>query len=470
MKIDEGPRKGNPTASRDFRQVAVEFPNDHRRAGPDVDTFAGRHEFGDTRYREVTYQVIATTAFTEFFREEKEVAVPPTEDPTGSRPAVLVDDRGLEAGTVVVKDPAGAPFRQGHTGDYVVNEADGTITPVGHGIPGGSTLLVSYVAPQIHSESALRPQRIRSSARPAPPNVEYVLPTFAWERNGLESRRMGNSLRVYLRRPWWSSGDEEKLAVVLWAGSGNDPDPRLRPYVTMWGFDPVYTAPAPPNRPVIGSFPLRVAERSDLTLPDLPEVHVNAAIHDVHYDEQRDLWYSDIELDFGGSDRNRYWPFVRLALARYQEHSLTGLELSPVVLTDFAQVAPDRHVSVSPVPGEPNKWSVTVTGRGYTGVQAAAGPARMRVIVEQARPGVEDVDLRWQEIGTPTDLTPSIGSGNLVTWTGTVPVQGGAVAKRVVVEEVELHRTGLEPVVLGSPTPIHGRRVVFTDVIELNLA
>src|SRR5215207_3202949 len=49
------------------------------------------------------------------------------------------------------------------------------------------------------------------------------------------------------------------------------------------------------------------------------EAIVEVAPHDVFYDAERQLWFCDIEIDQGQS----YWPFVRLALARYQPCSTT---------------------------------------------------------------------------------------------------------------------------------------------------
>ena len=61
---------------------------------------------------------------------------------------------------------------------------------------------------------------IPSSARPAAPKVLYVLPTFGWEAKAEGawnfSNRSGGGLRVYLDRPWFSSGEGELLGAVLW--------------------------------------------------------------------------------------------------------------------------------------------------------------------------------------------------------------------------------------------------------------
>jgi hypothetical protein len=42
-----------------------------------------------------------------------------------------------------------------------------------------------------------------------------------------------------------------------------------------------------------------------------------------------------------------YFPFVRLALARYQPQSVPDAHLSRVVLVDFAQLVPNRSASVT---------------------------------------------------------------------------------------------------------------------------
>jgi hypothetical protein len=467
MKIDTGPGGTDPTQPRSFRAVAATIPLDHRSSGPDSGSFLVKHEFGDTKYRSVDYQAVATSAFTEFFREEAAVEVPGP-GPDGKPLPIHVDDDGLVASTVLVKVPnpdgTSVELRQGPAADYTVDEASGDLLrgPLST-IVTGATLTVNYVAPAIHTRSDIRNRQIVSSARPAAPKIEYVVPTFRWKRDGNQSVRRGNALRVYLRRPWWSSGDDERLGVVLWRKPSNelDPPPSIQPYVTMWGLDPVTNGPGVTTTPVLSSFPLAVAPRQNVTLAELDGVTVDVAAHEVHFDKERDLWYADIELDFGSAP-NAYFPFVRLALCRYQPHSLPGVEISPVVLADFAQVAPERTVNVTIPAGMNKKRNVHVTGRAYSANSSANEPPRMQVIFERTRAGVEDPHLKWMAVGPTVALGRAVTNGNLITWSATVDVPD--TAERLVVEEVEVHRTGSE---FSAISPPNGRRIVFTDTFEL---
>lgn len=259
---------------------------------------------------------------------------------------------------------------------------------------------------------------IPSSAPPPAPEVVYVVPTFGWERSvddegNQRSWRRGGGLRVYLDRPWMASGYGEMLAVVL-PPSGFSGDPESKPkgapykkYVTQWANDPIWLSPfvsgVAPHRT---AFPLaRTAADPDggwlptnapdtekdqrpgafqvdnLLPPDVPPASgasVEIAAHDVHYDEERRLWYCDIEIDQGAS----YFPFIRLALARYQPTSVTGAHLSNVVLADFMPLAADRWLNVNATRDSATR-RVAVYGHSYrdsSGRLEAAGAPSMSVI------------------------------------------------------------------------------------------
>jgi hypothetical protein len=246
---------------------------------------------------------------------------------------------------------------------------------------------------------------IRNSAPPPAPEVLYVVPTFGWVRTAdaqsKNSWRRGGGLRVYLNRPWGVSGYGEMLAVVLpQPGFGGDPNHQpdaqpLKNFVTQWGNDPIWSskfvsgnAPKQTNFPLArfaadpagkwlpsfapaseadqppGPFPTTGLPHPELKIADAG-ARVAIAPHDVFYDNERQLWFCDIEINFGTA----YFPFVRLALARYQPASVTGAHLSNVVLADFMQLVPDRWLGVTAT-NQPRRHRVTVSGATFDGSSA----------------------------------------------------------------------------------------------------
>jgi hypothetical protein len=317
------------------------------------------HEFHDTRYRRIEYWLEATTKFREFM------------------PAKLL--------TEVV---------------------GGVTTPTEENIRIAGAKLRTWIP---------------SSAPPPAPEVLYVVPTFGWIRSGDEasksSWRRGGGLRVYLNRPWNASGYGEMLAVVLPAATfAGDPntDPAAQPlknYVTQWGNDPIWLSPFVSGvAPKRANFPLArtaadldgkwlpsfaPAEEADqpagpfpTTGLDHPELRkptaqsrVDVAPHDVFFDEERQLWYCDIEVNFGTA----YFPFIRLALARYQPVALSTAHLSNVVLADFMPLVPDRWLNVTQSRDKRTR-QVTVFGLTFTDssshTEAARAPAESLRLID----------------------------------------------------------------------------------------
>lgn len=451
----------------------------------DVGSLSGRHELGDTRYRLVHYDYRATTAFPDCFVDRAQVTL------EGTTPH-LVDARGLVAGTVTVKSLDGSvTYRADEDrtgdGDYVVVPGPpGAIARTGVSAPGGSPPLlagtpvaVTYLAPQIDRRSATKKSvQVLSSARPAAPVVEYVLPTFGWSASvhGAErkSQRTGGGLRVYLQRPWWSSGDGELLGVVLWPSPFDPPalPADVEPYVSRWGIDPVHSGPTIPNQISPASLPGAVVVVDNVRLAEAPNRSIKVAGHGVSFDFDRKLWYCDIAIAVGS-----YWPFVRLGLVRYQPNSLTipatatspaiPLHLSRVTVCDFAQVAPNRTVSVTPV-GQTSLRKVVVTGPSFTTTAMDPVASEMLVLLEQRDAGVAS-DVGWSTVATEV-LTKQVLHG-VVSWEGVlnVPPAPTPGSFRLIVEEHERFRTdgrllGVAPV---PPPESYGRRLVYMDIVPL---
>ncbi len=322
--------------------------------GP-ITVHANVHHLGDTHHRVVTYRFRAQTRFREYFDPEA-LAGPVVPDPV---------------------DP-----------DAPVDDGKSTIGP---------DVVVS----------------IPSTHRPAAPIVHSVIPLFRWHGGdepeqpmAVRQRRL-SGLRIYLERPWYSSGSGELLGVLI-ASGGHDPGEV--PWVSQWGQDPVWASAPVTNRSIAVELEdlLKVSGLDDrpgealpigapVTLPlaalpaPVPQVTVLGYAPQFNYERQ--LWYVDVAIRPGDA----FWPFVRLAVARYQPDSLANCHLSTPVRCDFVQVPPERTLSVS----RTDLRHVRVVLSGPVGVRArfreAASPAGLfaasvmqnRVVVaslQQTRP------------------------------------------------------------------------------------
>ncbi len=337
-----------------------------------------RHEFGDTKFRLVRYRIEATTRFREYL------------------PAALFAQRdqitrlgppALETTALVgADDDRGAPV--------LFNVAGAT--------PNGT--------------------RVLSTQAPEVPRVVYALPTFRWVQSltagaaSQSSTRLGNALRVYLERPWFSSGDGELLGVVLLGdGSNFDTIPEaMMPFVTQWGLDPLFDSAAPKAMGRATDFTARVVSESLPLQENGTSVHVVG--HRVQWDDARKLWFCDIELDPGLAT---YMPFVRLALARYQPQSIGGMKLSRVVLGDFAQLLPRRAAALQrqgrgqvfdvkvrgPVPARgPMLYSndsahLNISFIPPPGTALEVGRNKIELVL-QTRDAAIDSDLAWSDVSS----------------------------------------------------------------------
>ena len=327
-----------------------------------------RHEFGDTRFRLVAYRVRAATRFREYLP-----------------PALYAD-----------------PQKVTRLGPV----AEGVALQVGADDDFGAPVLA---APGVGPHTV-----VLASAPPDDPRVLYTLPTFRWQRSdgagAADVTRIGNGLRVWLERPWFSAGNGELLGVLLLPGGQpfQGMADRLTPYVTQWGMDPLWDSARPDAQARPGDFPGRVADE-ELELRELPGQRVHVVGHRVRWHAGRRLWYGDIELEPGRA----YMPFVRLALVRYQPHALRSARISKVVLAEFAQLLPRRRARLT---RQGDALALSLWGRvpahgpmqgpresAYAGI-SLAGPfvpqdsGRNRAeLVLQLRDADIDSDLAWQD-------------------------------------------------------------------------
>ena len=321
---------------------------------------------------------------------------------------------------------------------------------------------------------------VPSSAAPAAPRVRYVVPTFGWERsaesNLIASRRRGHGLRVYLDRPWYSSGAGELLGVVLLRRTPTDPErPTLKRFISQAGADPLFSSRGRValNRSNFGSQAITWGTR--LTLPGLAE-SVDVAGHRVGYDADRDLWYCDISYDPDvGAHTEAYSAFVRFALVRFQPDSLPDLELSQPVTTEFIQLWPDRTAVATYDQLDPGRIRLTVAGQTYNASRDVGGQIRqdgtfVQVSVEERIPGVAD-ELGWRpaQATVAGAVAESVDATDTLLWQGEIvlPADRAPGRFRLVIKEFE---PWLDDAVLGSDSAQlvpRARRLVYAETVEL---
>ena len=317
---------------------------------------------------------------------------------------------------------------------------------------------------------------VPATTRPIAPDIGYVLPNFGWQRQtdtGMQrSVRFGGGLRVYLHRPWFSSGEGELLGVALWSRdqAPNDAErERYKAYFSQWGMDPIWQTGGLSGVPRVYDFPDRVAQASGVSLdaPDLPNLSVDVVGFKTTIDHERGLRFADLTIT---PPLGTYMPFVRLALVRFQPEALPDARISRVVLADFAQLTPDRAILVHADPAHALNLRVQISGLVPLGPLVNVGshrprlaPTRFQVRLQERVVGMES-DLAW------TDAAPDIASivvnpqnppspiDGLAIWTGEVRFsRRPALGKyRLLIEEYE------------SVATVQPERLIFAETLVLD--
>jgi hypothetical protein len=395
------------------------------------------HQWGDTKHRQVTYQFRASTRYREYF------------DPETLAPAA--DASPLDDGQ-------------------------------------------SVVGPEVTLS-------VPSSARPTAPIVHSVLPLLRWDVGtepeqpmAVRSQRQAG-VRIYLERPWYSSGEGELLAVLVAPGGF---DTGAENYVSQWGADPIWRSSEVPRRGMFLEFDnlirtLGIDTRPGDARPVAPPVtmpydavkgspQVTVLGYQPQYNQERELWYVDVAIDPG----DKFWPFVRLAVARYQPESINGCHLSAPVKCDFVQLLPERIASVSRT--DVRHVRVVVSGSVGTrggGEESFPPPAliadeavrrnrRLVARLQRVDPNVP-TDLGWDTIDTVDLRLRGAGRTNTeAAWVGelaspvNIPLRkpGTSTKWRVAIEEWELLKG--DPADLGEPGPaVTERRLIYADELAL---
>ena len=223
------------------------------------------------------------------------------------------------------------------------------------------------------------------------------------------------------------------------------------------------------------------------------------------YDATSRRWFVDIALEDGPT----LWPFVRLAVARWQPRSLPTCELSPTALTSWVQPLPTRWLTVSRRDGREVQATLTGTvaflrrsraggllpGEDLTADSPTGDAAVLAARLQESRTVTISLqhrdagagDLDWQTAASRRIQAVSIDQASFrATWTGSLllPAEPGTAAGdaaavppvgtpgsstqwRMLVEEHELLDADDPQTQDQNAEPIRLPRLVYADAVAL---
>ena len=320
-----------------------------------------------------------------------------------------------------------------------------------------------------------------NTGRPPAPVVLDVVPLLRRREElvdgHLEHVREGGWLRIWLARPWFVTGERERLGLLVGDDAPEGPSKGWYDLVSLLGTDAAYPSPTT----TIG---LRAEHILDPALVERVEIQemvdlfpdfsfeLNVVSLDPKFDPESQRWYVDVHI----AATDVYFPFVRLALVRHQFHSVPGegagearerYSVSPVVLAEPVPLLPERRLRTMSTPNpdftplEEQFFGATLSGTTYvvpseSSLPRVAATVTARCQRRSHRPvtgtGDDWVTIRTFPFGRTSDGT---------AWTFSAPVTELADVERILV--VEEDHAPYDPAV-PQPTA-QASRVVYAEVI-----
>jgi hypothetical protein len=346
-------------------------------------------------------------------------------------------------------------------------------------------------------------QVIANTTRPAPLAIERIVPLISWTKNGDTVERYTDTIRIYFEGDWYSSGEEEKVAVFyLDEGDANSAcvPLELENVISQFGKDPaggsqvfekwtsvlqllsdktMFPSAAGYQEGIeVGKLDFNTSPTADqpFCTPAATPV-VKAAIFNIQYappagprppasgiDSQDELgkFYVDIKLNVSMS-KWFYFPFVRFAIARYQEHSLVtpkDYRFSKITVTDFVQLLPYRKLDIVR-----NKSKNEIELKLETPVcreDEKGAPLSKVYVYTKDIFFVGNRQLAERNIHEPREVL-STGTASSIT----VPVETTSVFQKFVVEEYEEYEREGTLEDEKNPRMDFTQRLIFSYIVDL---
>jgi len=332
----------------------------------------------------------------------------------------------------------------------------------------------------INKATLVEPVEILSTVRPSPPVVLAAYPSFSWTQEHdashkmIRRKRSGGHVRIELERPWYQTGDGERLAVVV-STDGRPPE-EFSPFISQVGKDPIWNTTSPLRWTTREMLSATVSEGDHEEVARLEELgeEVNLVTYEPWFQDGR--WYVDVVMPSLAA--SSYSPLVQLVVGRYQPRSLVDealtpaldLRLSRTTKTEFVSLLPDRTLTVS---RRDSEIEVLLQGLGPLGPRQNEVEVILEHIDLPDTVSASLVSLTTFDDGPEIPMAWRAVPGEVVRGhlgsTINVDVPSGEGQFRVRVREIEL---------IGSADEIReeqfgarrelAERTVFTDVVAIS--
>ena len=294
-----------------------------------------------------------------------------------------------------------------------------------------------------------------ADVRPAEPVAHTPIPAFVWQTlpNGARSRVA--VIRISLGRGWYSSGEDERLGIVVWPpnlfelvpeylakdqiATDGYPERQMNlsdfmdedlgaggRFVTRWGSDPTKPADEFPRCTPLRTFvePLAFGDLAQQTrlgfeagtaeFVDMPvrtgaktaadrdkhqadsTLKVSLVTYVPRFDIETEQWYVNVAL------RHPYeaQPFLRLGLVRYQAHASADRQVSFPV-SQWVQLLPQRQVRVTNGSAQSGRTALVIVegiGASTATVDAIENKIGTKMWLSVIREYTSDAGLRCRQV------------------------------------------------------------------------
>lgn len=293
---------------------------------------------------------------------------------------------------------------------------------------------------------------ILASRKPRPPQLKYIVPSFLFhteKSEGKVRRKRHGRLALHMDGDWYDSGADEKLAVVLLDAddlgtlSYNEVREKFDRIGSFWGADPTrqsaQSTAKMPDHIRESHFPGCSVKKYTLNENNAKLTDLSLILFEPELCREAESWRVEIPI-VNPSAVSR--PYVRFAFARYQPYALESLELSDIVLAEYAQISDTREVMVMSDHKDDRLIHVTVYGSSFEGHTDSVVSEVTCSLEVQCAPQVKGAAI-WVTEGEPVQWVCTVREGKSC-WYGQIRIADSTDYHKYRISILEVERYKLD--------------------------